>query len=64
MGTTSKRDPIEFRKRAGRLLAARQGQGSSQWAAIGQVSSKLGCRHEALIRQEPRAQRPSVGYDY
>jgi transposase-like protein len=57
MSATSKRYPTEFRERAVRLVAEQQGQGDSQWKAIGAVSSKLGCTHEALrrwVRQEER----------
>lgn len=43
MSATSKRYLTEFRERAVRLVAEQQGQGDSQWVAVGSVSSKLGC---------------------
>jgi transposase len=58
MSATSKRYPTEFRERAVRLVAEQQGQGDSQWKALGSVSSKLGCTREALrrwVRQGARA---------
>lgn len=57
MGTTSKRYPTEFRERAVRLVAEQQGHGGSQWAALGSVSSKLGCTREALRRWVRQAER-------
>ena len=57
MGATSKRYPTEFRERAVRLVAEQQGQGDSQWKALGSVSSKLGCTREALRRWVRQAER-------
>lgn len=59
MSATSKRYPTEFRERAVRLVAEQQGQGDSQWKALGSVSSKLGCTREALRRWVRQAERDS-----
>jgi transposase-like protein len=57
MSATSKRYPTEFRERAVRLVAEQQGQGDSQWKALGSVSSKLGCTREALRRWVRQGER-------
>ena len=64
MSATSKRYPTEFRERAVRLVAEQQGQGDSQWKALGSVSSKLGCTREALrrwVRQDERNRGARAG---
>lgn len=44
------RYPPEVRERAVRMVLELQNEHTSQWAAIGSISSKIGCTHETLRR--------------
>ena len=56
MGRQSRYSP-EVRERAVRLVREQLPEHSSQWAAIGSVTEKLGCKHETLRRWVRQAER-------
>jgi transposase len=63
-----KRYPDELRERAVRMVFEHQGDYPSQWAAIGEIASKLGVHRETLRVWVRRAevdggQRPGVTTD-
>ena len=51
----SNRYSPELRGRAVRLVLDHQGAHELQWAAIGSVSSKIGCSAEMLLELDGRA---------
>ena len=53
----SNRYSPELRGRAVRLVLDHQGEHESQWAAIGSVSSKIGCSAETLRKWVRQAER-------
>ena len=54
--TTQKRYSPEVRERAVRMVLELQDEHTSQWAAIGSISRKIGCTHETLRRWVRRAE--------
>ncbi len=61
MGRQSRYSP-EVRERAVRLVREQLPEHSSQWAAIGSVTEKLGCKHETLRRWVRQAERDAGEY--
>ncbi len=67
MGKASRYSP-EVRERAVRMVFEHQDEHGSQWAAIGSIASKIGCRAETLrnwVRQAERdaGRRPGLTSD-
>ena len=56
MNTKTRYAP-EVRERAVRLVLDQQGEHDSQWAAIGAISSKIGCTAETLRKWVRQAER-------
>jgi transposase len=60
----TKRFSPEVRERAVRLVFDHQAEHSSQWAAIGSIAAKIGCKAETLriwVRQAERDQGRRAG---
>jgi transposase len=61
---SSKRYSAEVRSRAVRMVSEHGADHSSQWAAIGSIAAKIGCRGETLrawVRQAERDQGLRTG---
>jgi len=60
----TKRFSPELRERAVRMVFEHRGEHSSQWAAIGSIAAKIGCKAETLrlwVRQAERDQGKRPG---
>jgi transposase-like protein len=60
----TKRFSPEVRERAVRMVFEHRDEHSSQWAAIGSIAAKIGCKAETLrlwVRQAERAQGKRPG---